>query len=454
MDGGSGKGSALAHGEDRPYRFLVMSAVAALSPEEIHEAIFAMGRKARQAAHALAVLGTDQKNAILRAMAKEMRARSAEILEENAKDLAAAEANGLTKAMIGRLSLDEGNVEAIANGIEQVAGLPDPCGEVLDERTRPNGIRIQQIRVPIGVIGIIFESRPNVTSDAAVLCLKSGNATILRGGKEAIHSNLAIAAALQAGGEKAGLPENAIQLIPFTDRESVKEMASMDRYLDLIIPRGGKGLIETVVSLARMPVIKHYDGICHVLVDEAADQRMAQDIVIDAKTQKPGVCNALETLLVHEAVAREFLPAVAERLKARGVELRGCEKTLAILGEAAVPATGEDWSAEYLDYILAIKVVGSLNEAVAHINEYGSQHTDCIVTKEEATAERFLREVDSACVHHNVSTRFSDGEEFGFGAEIGISTDKLHARGPMALRELTSYQYRVRGEGQVKAPVE
>ena len=430
-----------------------MSAVA-LSPEEIHEAVFAMGKNARQAAHALAVLSTEQKNAILRAMAAELRARSAEILEANAKDLAAGEANGLSKAMLDRLRLDETRMEAVASGVEQVAELDDPVGEILDERTRPNGMRIEQIRVPIGVIGIIYESRPNVTSDAAVLCLKSGNATILRGGSEAIHSNRAIAAALQAGGEKAGLPEDSIQLIPFTDRESVKEMASMDRYLDLIIPRGGKGLIETVVSLARMPVIKHYDGICHVFVDEAADHKMACEIVIDSKTQKPSVCNALETLLVHEAVAGDFLPAVASGLQARGVELRGCEKTCVILGEQASPASEQDWSTEYLDYILAIKVVASLEEAVVHINEYGSQHTDCIVSAEEGTAERFMREVDSACVHHNVSTRFSDGEEFGFGAEIGISTDKLHARGPMALRELTSYQYRVRGDGQLKAPVE
>ncbi len=430
-----------------------MNAVGELSPEEIHDAIFTMGRQARTAAHALAILSTRQKNAILHSMAAELREQSAGILEENARDLATGEANGLTSAMLDRLRLDEARLEAVAGGVEQVAGLADPVGEILDERTRPNGIRIQQIRVPIGVIGIIYESRPNVTSDAAVLCLKSGNATILRGGSEAIHSNRAIAEALQGGGEKEGLPPHSIQLIPFADRESVKEMASMDRYLDLIIPRGGKGLIEAVVSQARMPVIKHYDGICHVFVDEAADQVMAGDITVDAKTQKPSVCNALETLLVHEALAGEFLPAVAQSLAARQVELRGCPKTRAILGDQVVAASEEDWSAEYLDYILAIKVVSSGAEAVAHINHYGSQHTDCIVTKDEASAERFLREVDSACVFHNVSTRFSDGEEFGFGAEIGISTDKLHARGPMALRELTSYQYRVRGAGQVKDPL-
>jgi glutamate-5-semialdehyde dehydrogenase len=280
--------------------------------------------------------------------------------------------------------------------------------------------------------------------------LKSGNATILRGGSEAIHSNMAIAAALQAGGEAAGLPEHAIQLIPFTDRESVAALAGMDKYLDLIIPRGGKGLIETVVALARMPVIKHYDGICHMFIDAEADGEMAAALVVDSKTQKPGVCNALETLLVHAEVAPQLLPAIAARLASKHVELRGDARTVEILGAAAKPASEEDWRTEYLDLILAIKVVDSLEAAVAHINEYGSHHTDAIVTADEIAAERFMREVDSACVFHNVSTRFADGEEFGFGAEIGISTDKLHARGPMALRELTSYQYRLRGNGQTK----
>lgn len=430
-----------------------MNETASLNPEEIHEEVYAMGRQARTAAYALANLHADQKNVILRAMAGELRVQSRQILAANARDLEEGEKNGLTGAMLDRLRLDESRLESVAGGVEQVAELSDPVGEILDERERPSGIRIQQIRVPIGVIGIIYESRPNVTSDAAVLCLKSGNATILRGGSEAIHSNRAIAAALQEGGEKKGLPPHSIQLIPFTDRESVKEMASMDRYLDLIIPRGGKGLIETVVSLARMPVIKHYDGICHVFIDEAADLKMGRRIALDAKTQKPSVCNALETLLVHEAVAEEFLPAVAEDLEARKVELRGCPQVQAILGGRVAAADEEDWDTEYLDYILAVKVVDSVADAVTHINRHGSQHTDCIVTSDEENAERFLREVDSACVFHNVSTRFSDGEEFGFGAEIGISTDKLHARGPMALRELTSYQYRVRGAGQVKDPL-
>ncbi len=422
-----------------------------MNSQEIHDTIYQMGQQANAAAHALAVLSAEKKNDILRAMAAGLRSRSGEILEANAKDIAAGEARGLTSAMLDRLRLDADRIDAIAGGIEQVAKLADPVGEELDKKVMGNGMVIQQVRVPIGVIGIIYESRPNVTSDAAVLCLKSGNATILRGGSEAIHSNRAIADALQAGGEPAGLPANAIQLIPFTDRESVAVLAGMDKWLDLIIPRGGKGLIETVVSLARMPVIKHYDGICHTFVEAEADQEMAVKITVDAKTQKPSVCNALETLLVEEKIADEFLPKVAEALWAKNVELRGDDRTQQILGDKVVAATEEDWSTEYLDYILSVKVVADQDAAVAHINTYGSQHSDCIVTTNEENAERFLRTVDSACVYHNVSTRFSDGEEYGFGAEIGISTDKLHARGPMALRELTSYQYRVRGNGQTKS---
>ena len=420
-----------------------------MTSEEIREQIYTMGKKARAAALALAVLSEEEKNEILRAMAGGIREASDAILEANARDISAGAERGLSKAMLDRLRLDGSRLEAVAAGVEKVATLADPVGESLGEWERPNGIRIQQVRVPIGVIGIIYESRPNVTSDAAVLCLKSGNATILRGGSEAIHSNRALAEALQAGGEKAGLPEGAVQLIPFTDRESVAVMAGMDQYLDLIIPRGGKGLIETVVSLARMPVIKHYDGICHAYIHPRADLEMAVNIVVDSKTQKPSVCNALETLLVDEAIAGEFLPLVSAALAEKKVELRGDEKTAAIIEVKA--AEEEDWSTEYLDDILAVKVVDSVERAVAHINEYGSQHTEVIVTQDTEAAEKFMREIDSACVFHNVSTRFSDGEEFGFGAEIGISTDKLHARGPMGLRELTSYQYRVRGDGQLKA---
>lgn len=411
-----------------------------------------MGRQARAAAYKLAQLTTAEKDAILRAMAAAVRAATPALLAANAKDMAAGEAKGLTSAMLDRLRLDEKRIEAMAAGIDEVALLPDPVGQVMESWSRPNGIRIERVRVPIGTIGIIYESRPNVTADAAVLCFKTGNATILRGGSEAIHSNLAIAAALQTGGAAAGMPEHAIQLIPSTDRESVGALARMDKWLDLIIPRGGKGLIEAVVSQARMPVIKHYDGICHLFADAAADPAMAVALTVDAKTQKPGVCNALETLLVHRDLAPEFLPAVAAALRAKGVELCGCEATRSILTDIAA-ATEDDWHAEYLDLILSIRVVPDLTAAIAHINGYGSHHTDTIVTRDEAAAERFLREVDSACVFHNVSTRFADGGEFGFGAEIGISTDKLHARGPMGLRELTSYQYRVRGSGQTKAPV-
>ena len=417
--------------------------------DPITEQIHVMGRQARAAALKLSQLSSETKNAILTAMAQGLRDASGEILAANAKDIAAGESKGLSSAMLDRLRLDATRLEAIAAALEHVAILPDPIGQILDDWQRPNGIRIEQVRVPIGTIGIIFESRPNVTADAAALCFKTGNATILRGGSEAIHSNRAIASALQASGEKAGLPEHSIQLVPFTDRESVAAMAGMDQWLDLIIPRGGKGLIETVVSLARMPVIKHYDGICHLYVHEKADLEMAVKLAVDSKTQKPGVCNALETLLVHRPVAEAFLPMAAAALRAKGVELRGCAETIAILTDATL-ATEEDWGAEYLDLILAIKIVGSTTEAVDHINTHGSHHTDCIVTADHAVAEHFLRAVDSACVFHNVSTRFADGGEFGFGAEIGISTDKLHARGPMGLRELTSYQYRVRGNGQTK----
>jgi glutamate-5-semialdehyde dehydrogenase len=420
-----------------------------LSSADVRQAIELMGQQARQAAYALANLSAEKKNTILRAMAASLRAEASAIITANALDLSAAREKGLSNAMIDRLTLDETRIDAIASGIDQVATLHDPCGEILSEVTRPNGMHIKQVRVPIGVIGIIYESRPNVTSDAAVLCLKSGNATILRGGSEAIHSNRAIAAALQSGGESAGLPAHSIQLIPFTDRESVAVLAGMDRYLDLIIPRGGKGLIETVVSLARMPVIKHYDGICHTYIDVDADPAMAIKVSVNAKAQKPGVCNALETLLVHRDIAATMLPDIARAFREKNVELRGCAESCQIVTDL-IPATEEDWSTEYLDYILSVKIVGSLQEAIAHINHYGSHHSDCIITANAATAETFLHSIDSACVFHNVSTRLADGEEFGFGAEIGISTDKLHARGPMALRELTSYQYRITGDGVVK----
>ena len=410
-----------------------------------------MGADALSASRHLADLSSDQKNKILLSMADQLLSDCDIIIEANEIDVSDAKNNGLTNAMIDRLGLNRSRIEAMADGIKQVSSLDDPVGQIMDDWKRPNGMSIRQIRVPIGVIGIIFESRPNVTSDAAVLCLKTGNATILRGGKESINSNLAIAKSLQKGGERAGLPEHSIQLIPVTDRESVKHLAEMDQFLDLIIPRGGAGLIEAVVSMARMPVIKHYDGICHTYIDSVCDIKMARDIVVDAKTQKPSVCNALETLLVSESVAKEFLPLIGRDLIEKGVEIRADQQSSDLLVIDSVPASNEDWRTEYLDLILSVKVVSDINDAIDHINEYGSHHSDCIVTDSRENADLFMKRIDSATVFWNVSTRFSDGEEFGFGAEIGISTDKLHARGPMALRELTSYKYLITGNGQTKS---
>lgn len=421
-----------------------------MTSDDIRDQIRQMGRQARAAAHSLAKLTTAEKNSILLAMADGILAAEGEIMTANAEDLAVADSLGLTEAMKDRLRLDSTRIAAMAQGVREVAELHDPTGEILREWTRPNGIRLQKKRTPIGTIGIVYESRPNVTADAAVLCFKTGNATILRGGKEAIHSNRAIAAALETGGKSAGLPDHAIQLIPFTDRESVQHLCEMDEHLDLIIPRGGAGLIEAVVSMARMPVIKHYDGICHVFVDKAADLDMAEAIVVNSKCQKPSVCNALETVLIHREIAEEFVPKIAENLSAKNVELRGDEMFRSLAGVDTVAASEEDWRTEYLDYILSAKVVDDLDAAIAHINHFGSHHTDSIVTADEAAAARFQLEIDSACVFWNASTRFSDGAEFGFGAEIGISTDKLHARGPMALEELCSYKYLLFGTGQVK----
>jgi glutamate-5-semialdehyde dehydrogenase len=417
---------------------------------DLAQQIEEMGRRARAAARSLALCSKDKKNAALMAMADALEAAEAEIIAANAQDLEAAPGYGLNAAAVDRLRLDAARIRAMAQGVREVADLPDPCGEIFREWTRPNGMKITKIRVPIGVVGIIYESRPNVTADAAVLCLKSGNACILRGGKEALHSNSAIARALSAGAVNAGLSADVIQLVPFTDREGVRLLAEMDRYLDVIVPRGGHALIEAVVEHARMPVIKHYHGVCHVYVDRAADLAMAEQIAVNAKCQRPGVCNAMETLLVHRDVAEKFLPVVAKALRDQGVELRGDRRTCEVLGAEAKPAREEDWTTEYLDLILSIRVVDSLEDAVDHIENYGSHHSDAIVTTDTAAARQFLAAVDSAAVFWNVSTRFSDGGEFGFGAEIGISTDKLHARGPMGLEELTTYKYLVTGEGQVR----
>ena len=416
------------------------------------------GRRARAAARVLARTSRAQKDRGLLAMADEVVAAAPEILAANSQDVEKAKVAGLSGAMLERLALDPKKLAAMADGIREVAALPDPVGEIIRDWTRPNGLRIQKVRVPIGTVGIIYESRPNVTSDAAVLCTKTGNATILRGGSESIHSNVAIAAALSRGAARAGLPADSVLLIPTTDREAVRHLCEMDKWLDVIVPRGGKGLIETVVRHARMPVIKHYDGICIMYVDRAADLAMAESIVINAKCQRPGVCNAIETVLVHRDVAEQFFATTGRALLIKGVELRCDERSFAMLNaeretphaERIVPATGQDFRTEFLDLILAVKVVDSLDEAITHIEENGSHHSDGIVTADAAAAERFLGEVDSATVYWNASTRFTDGGEFGFGAEIGISTDKLHARGPMALEELTTYKYVLRGNGQIR----
>jgi len=415
------------------------------------------GRRARAAARLLARASRELKDGGLLAMADEIVAGATEILAANTQDVEKAKANGLSGAMLDRLTLTGQRLAAMADGIREVAALPDPVGEIIKDWTRPNGLRIQKVRVPIGVVGIIYESRPNVTSDAAVLCTKTGNATILRGGRESIHSNVAIATALSRGAAKAGLPADSVLLIPTTDREAVRHLCEMDKYLDVIVPRGGKGLIETVVRHARMPVIKHYDGICIIYVDRDADLVMAESIVVNAKCQRPGVCNAIETVLVHRDVAEKFFATTGRALLEKGVQLRADErgmKTLTAqrptLNAQVVAATPEDFRTEFLDLILAVKVVDSADAAIAHIEENGSRHSDGIVTANAETAERFLGEVDSATVYWNASTRFTDGGEFGFGAEIGISTDKLHARGPMALEELTTYKYILRGNGQIR----
>jgi glutamate-5-semialdehyde dehydrogenase len=416
----------------------------------LSEVVERIGQRAVSARRILAQATTAQKNEALLAIARQIEQRSPKILTANAADLQAGAESGLSSAMLDRARLDPKRIQAIANSVREVVDLTDPVGEVLKEWSRPNGLKISKRRVPIGVIGIIYESRPNVTSDAASLCLKAGNAVILRGGSEAIRSNMALAEAISAGCTDAGLPEDSVQLVPSTDRAAVTLMAQLDRYIHLIIPRGGRSLIEAVTSAARMPVIKHFDGICAVYVDRAADLQMAERIVVNAKCQRPGVCNAVETMLVHQEVARQFLPNCAAALWEQGVELRGDRLTQEILGSKVVSATETDWRTEYLDLFLAIKTVRTLEEAVEHIENYGSHHSDAIVTEDRMVAQKFLNQVDSATVFWNASTRFNDGGEFGFGAEIGISTDRLHARGPMGLEELTSYKYLVEGNGQIR----
>lgn len=416
----------------------------------LEETIQDIGRRVKAASRVLGTLDTETKNTGLLAMADEIEAQADAICSANARDIKAGQAAGLSYAMLDRLRLDRKRLAGMAGEVRAVAALPDPVGETLREWTLPNGLQITKRRVPIGVIGIIYESRPNVTSDAAVLCVKTGNGVILRGGSEAIHSNLAISDALRKGAARAGLPADSIALLPVTDRDGVRIMAGMDQFIDVIIPRGGHGLIEAVVTHARMPVIKHYDGICHAYVHKDADIGQATDVVLNAKCQRPGVCNAIETLLVDRAIADAFLPVCAARLREAGVELRGDAETLALLGPATRPATEDDWRTEYLDLILSIRIVDGIGQAIEHIETYGSHHSDAILTRSPEAAEEFLNRVDSATVYWNASTRFTDGGQFGFGAEIGISTDKLHARGPMGLEELTTYKYLIRGNGQVR----
>ena len=432
-----------------------------------------LARQAKAASRELARLTTAEKNDCLLAMADALEHNRDDIKKANARDMDTAAKMGLSNAMLDRLRLDDKRVAAMAKGLREVAALPDPVGKIMDERVRPNGLKLQKISTPIGVIVIIYESRPNVTADAASLCFKSGNATILRGGKEALNSNQIIARVMtgagreacakfarrssarsaDAGGVQSGLwPEYAIQVVPTTDREAIKELLSLTQFVDLCIPRGGEGLIRAVAECSKVPVIKHYKGVCHVYVDADADLKMAEEIVLNAKCQRPAVCNAMETLLVDKAIARKFLPVIDRRLAEKKVQLRADDGTRAVLQPATCelqPATDQDWFTEYNDYILNVRVVEGVQQAIDHINHYGSAHSDSIVTTNQARAKRFLSEVDSAAVYWNASTRFTDGGEFGMGAEIGISTDKIGARGPMGLEELTSYKWIGIGNGQI-----
>ena len=416
---------------------------------ELHEEMVGIGVRALAASRELVLCNTRKKNAILIEMADALDERRADIAEANRLDLEAARAAGLSPVMLDRLTLTPARIDGMISGLREVAALKDPVGETISRWIRPNGLEIIKQRVPIGVIGIIYESRPNVTVDTAALCLKTSNAVILRGGKESVHSNAILADILIAVGRRKGMPEDAIQLIRTADREAVRELVQLEGYVDLVIPRGGEALIRAVTENARVPVIKHYKGICHTYVDESADVAMAVAIAINAKCQRPGVCNAMETLLVHEAIAPVFLPTFAKRATECGVTLLGDGAAREVVPAMQV-ATEEDWTTEYLDLRLSVRVVGSVREAVAHINKYGSRHSDAIVAESEAAQKIFTQEVDSATVYVNASTRFTDGGEFGMGAEIGISTDKLHARGPMGLEELTTYKYVIQGKGQVR----
>ncbi len=415
----------------------------------ISEKVVKIAQDARIASLAMARLSTTTKNDMLLKMADALEKATSEIISENQKDLETGKQKGLSNAMLDRLMLDEKRISGIAAALREVAALPDPVGEVTKMWKRPNDLMVGKMRIPLGTIGIIYESRPNVTADAAALCLKAGNAVILRGGSEAINSNLAIAAVLQRVLKDMDIPSAALSLIPFTEREGVLEMLKQEEFIDLIIPRGGESLIRFVVENSRIPVIKHYKGVCHVFVDQSADYGKAEQIIINSKTQRPGVCNALETLLIHKNVAAEFIPRIAATLSALGVELRG-DKAFCDLAPGATAATEEDWHAEYLEMILACRVVDDIDAAIDHINRYCSLHTESIITSDYSRAQRFIREVNSSCVMVNASTRFSDGGQLGLGAEIGISTTKLHAFGPMGLEDLTTTKFIVYGDGQVR----
>jgi glutamate-5-semialdehyde dehydrogenase len=442
--------SGIRAGPDRNRPRLAHGGGGTLTPSDLSAYCEDLSRRARAAARLLAVASGARKNQWLRASAAALEGRANEILQANARDVAAAVQFELTEAQVDRLRLTPARLQAAAAGLLEIAALPDPVGRVLDSSVRPNGLQVSKVSVPLGVIFFIYESRPNVTVDAAGLCVKSGNAVILRGGKEALHSNTALHQILQDGLREAGLPPDAVQLVGTTDRAAVGHLLRLEACIDLVIPRGGEGLIRRVAEEARMPVLKHYRGNCHVYVDRAADLAMAERIVVNAKCQRPGVCNAAESLLVHRDVAAEFLPHFGKALAQRGVELRGCPQTRRYWPDARL-ATEDDYAAEYLDLILSVKVVEDLEEAIDHIARYGSGHTEAVITNDLAAARRFTAAVDSSAVLVNASTRFNDGYELGLGAEIGISTDKFHARGPCGLVELCSYKYVVYGDGQVRA---
>ena len=420
-----------------------------MSPKDSSQEARTLARRARAAARQLAPAGAGAKNAALRAMAENLRAGSETIRKENAADVAAANQAGLAAAMIDRLTLTDERIEKMARSLHQIADLQDPVGEILEGYVRPNGLRIERVRVPLGVVLTIYESRPNVTSDVAALCLKSGNAAILRGGKEALRSNLAIHRLLAEAIASQGLPADAVLMIETSDRDLLAALLRQNENIDVVVPRGGESLIRAVAEGSTIPVIKHYKGVCHVYVDDLADLDMAEAICFNAKVQRPGVCNAMETMLVHKNIAARFLPRICRRLSEAGVQLRGCDETRRIWPDA-VPATEEDWYAEYLDLVLAVRVVEHVQDAIDHIARYGSAHTDAIVSEDVRRIRRFVQGVDSSSVMINTTTRFSDGGKYGLGAEVGISTDKLHARGPMGCRDLTTYKWVVTGEGQLR----